>query len=95
MQKAVDEKLLAQHLPWYRDWLAAKKLVITKKNFHYALDLCDRVCTCKHTSDPTAPGAEDDDAVDCYATECSLCARMLCPHEDPFHTHHDGCPACL
>lgn len=26
--------------------------------------------------------------------ECSLCAILDCPHADPMHYHHDGCPSC-
>lgn len=26
--------------------------------------------------------------------ECMLCAMDDCPHEDPLHYHHDGCPSC-
>lgn len=27
--------------------------------------------------------------------ECSVCAEIICPHEDPMHFHHDGCPSCI
>lgn len=30
----------------------------------------------------------------CPIGECSECAKIVCPHGDPFHLHHDGCPAC-
>lgn len=26
--------------------------------------------------------------------ECSECAKIICPHEDTLHFHHDGCPSC-
>ncbi len=26
--------------------------------------------------------------------ECGICAVLDCPHDEPFHFHHDGCPAC-
>lgn len=26
--------------------------------------------------------------------ECSVCSQIICPHHDPLHLHHDGCPAC-
>lgn len=26
--------------------------------------------------------------------ECSGCAAIICPFEEPLHFHHDGCPAC-
>ena len=26
--------------------------------------------------------------------ECVVCAVRACPFEEPFHLHHDGCPAC-
>jgi hypothetical protein len=28
------------------------------------------------------------------AGECSVCSSIICPHEDPLHLHHDGCPSC-
>jgi hypothetical protein len=30
----------------------------------------------------------------CPDGECTTCARIICPHKDPLHFHHDGCPAC-
>lgn len=26
--------------------------------------------------------------------ECSECAKIICPHGDDLHFHHDGCPSC-
>lgn len=26
--------------------------------------------------------------------ECMVCGVIICPHHEPFHYHHDGCPAC-
>lgn len=26
--------------------------------------------------------------------ECPVCSVIICPHKDPMHFHHDGCPAC-
>lgn len=26
--------------------------------------------------------------------ECSKCGTLCCPHDDPLHFHHDGCPSC-
>lgn len=26
--------------------------------------------------------------------ECGICSSLCCPHGEPFHFHHDGCPAC-
>lgn len=42
---------------------------------------------------------ESDKAVDeilklCPIGECMACARIVCPHADPLHFHHDGCPTC-
>lgn len=28
------------------------------------------------------------------AGECSECSKIICPHKDPLHFHHDGCPSC-
>lgn len=30
----------------------------------------------------------------CSICECGYCAVILCPHDDPMHFHHDGCPSC-
>ena len=30
----------------------------------------------------------------CDATECMICSIAQCPHSEPLHFHHDGCPAC-
>lgn len=41
--------------------------------------------------------AKDDpkhDMISCSVSECEDCAVILCPHKEPLHTHHDGCPAC-
>jgi|SRR6267142_5461370 len=31
---------------------------------------------------------------DCPDAECSKCAKIICPHHDEMHFHHDGCPSC-
>lgn len=30
----------------------------------------------------------------CPDSECDVCASIICPHKDPMHFHHDGCPSC-
>lgn len=30
----------------------------------------------------------------CPDGECLVCAAIICPHGEPRHFHHDGCPAC-
>lgn len=30
----------------------------------------------------------------CKMTDCVVCAVIECPHNEPFHFHHDGCPTC-
>lgn len=30
----------------------------------------------------------------CPREECITCAERDCPHKDPLHYHHDGCPSC-
>ena len=30
----------------------------------------------------------------CEDPECAKCGAAICPHSEPFHFHHDGCPAC-
>lgn len=37
---------------------------------------------------------EHPDTDDCPDDECSECGERDCPHEDPLHYHHDGCPSC-
>ena len=31
----------------------------------------------------------------CDDPECFTCGSAVCPHEEPLHFHHDGCPACI
>lgn len=30
----------------------------------------------------------------CPDAECHECGKIICPHGEPLHFHHDGCPAC-
>lgn len=30
----------------------------------------------------------------CKDPECSTCAKIICPHGEELHFHHDGCPSC-
>lgn len=30
----------------------------------------------------------------CPDAECAACGEIMCPHGDPLHYHHDGCPSC-
>lgn len=30
----------------------------------------------------------------CDDPECFTCGKIICPHSEPLHFHHDGCPAC-
>ena len=30
----------------------------------------------------------------CADSGCDICAVLVCPHHEPLHYHHDGCPAC-
>jgi len=32
---------------------------------------------------------------DCPDQECPVCGIRSCPHGDPMHFHHDGCPSCF
>lgn len=58
---------------------------------------------------PPKPGEEPDDfspawfarqveghpaAEACEADECMVCSWRDCPHREPLHYHHDGCPCC-
>lgn len=31
---------------------------------------------------------------ECPDAECRECSWIACPHADPLHFHHDGCPSC-
>lgn len=31
----------------------------------------------------------------CDEDECIYCGYRDCPHQEPLHYHHDGCPACV
>lgn len=46
-------------------------------------------------------GAVENDKKDCTGVaescpvdECTACSVRECPHRDPLHFHHDGCPSC-
>lgn len=34
------------------------------------------------------------DTETCGYSECIICGARDCPHGEPLHYHHDGCPAC-
>ena len=29
-----------------------------------------------------------------HGGECMTCSVICCPHKEPLHFHHDGCPCC-
>lgn len=31
----------------------------------------------------------------CKDSECEECSKIICPHQEPLHFHHDGCPSCV
>lgn len=39
-------------------------------------------------------GHKDGECCDADCGECGICAVLDCPHGDPLHYHHDGCPSC-
>lgn len=42
-----------------------------------------------------AAGALTDELLrECQECECIVCGAIVCPHHEPLHFHHDGCPAC-
>lgn len=44
---------------------------------------------------PGHPAAYDPtDRASCQDDECLVCGLRDCPHGEPLHYHHDGCPAC-
>ena len=57
-----------------------------------------------HTRLKEAVDAKDAEAIEnlfqeCYARpesdgECCTCGWLICPHKEPLHYHHAGCPAC-
>lgn len=36
----------------------------------------------------------DELLAQCGDPECIVCGAIVCPHQEPLHFHHDGCPAC-
>lgn len=36
-----------------------------------------------------------DENGECIDKECTICAIIFCPFNEPLHYHHDGCPACF
>lgn len=47
-------------------------------------DMC--LCSASHV---------DGNPNDCPVSECMTCSLRYCPHGEPLHFHHDGCPACI
>lgn len=43
---------------------------------------------------PTEKLKKLHDVERCPESECLICGIILCPHREPLHCHHDGCPAC-
>lgn len=42
-----------------------------------------------------ADGSLTDELLNqCANPECIVCGAIVCPHHEPLHFHHDGCPAC-
>ena len=35
------------------------------------------------------------DGTNGWEAECLMCGAAECPHDDPMHFHHDGCPSCM
>lgn len=48
----------------------------------------------KYTQMPTEELAKLHDVEVCKVDECLVCGILTCPHKEPLHFHHDGCPAC-
>jgi hypothetical protein len=42
----------------------------------------------------TAGSLTDEMLAQCTDPECIVCGAIVCPHQEPLHFHHDGCPAC-
>lgn len=39
--------------------------------------------------------SDPDDEQTPSTAECVRCGELDCPHNEPLHYHHDGCPACI
>jgi len=39
-------------------------------------------------------GVADALLAHCPDSECTICSKIVCPHGEPLHFHHDGCPSC-
>jgi len=48
----------------------------------------------KRGSNPEYDNNCTGDIETCKNDECMICGVRDCPHDEPLHYHHDGCPAC-
>lgn len=49
----------------------------------------------KRITEAQATGTLTDSLLnECINPECIVCGNIVCPHGEPLHFHHDGCPAC-
>jgi hypothetical protein len=73
---------------WWLNFIKAQiGGTVTQENYREALQLYQWDCTC-------AKDVADHGDEECIAEECYACAMVRCPHHEPLHFHHDGCPAC-
>lgn len=48
----------------------------------------------RHGDDLKAKVKDHPPTDQCPDQECMVCGVRDCPHGEPLHYHHDGCPAC-
>jgi hypothetical protein len=59
---------------------------IAAANPSVILDLCAEVRRLRESVDKLLAHCPDP--------ECFTCGEAVCPHGEPLHFHHDGCPSC-
>lgn len=68
---------------FFDDYVKSTPSTITATDGHRVFE-----CSCAHQGDFTHDEAE------CVEAECTACGYLRCPHTEPLHFHHDGCPSC-
>jgi len=81
------ETVYARQPKWYLEFIKPLIGTVTKENYGYASMLLSRFCDCTHVENPL------HDEQECTNEECEACGIVKCPHKEPLHFHHDGCPA--
>jgi hypothetical protein len=65
---------------------ARNAAIIAAANPAAILELCAEVRRLRESVDKLLAHCPDP--------ECFTCGEAVCPHGEPLHFHHDGCPSC-